>query len=303
MRRDVLILGASGYIGQALTQALGQERVLGTRYAADIPELPVFDVRTGTYAQLKVQDNPPRVAIILFAESRIENCFSDREAAYAVNVTATIRLIDELMEAGVMPVFVSTDLVFDGEKGGYTELDRPEPILEYGRQKLAVEQHLENSKEPYLIVRLPKVVSAIASTRSVFGDWLDAMLQGREVICFDDQFFSPIDVDDAAAGIVGLIDHNHTGLFHICGPDRWSRADLFDALAREVCCHSDISPKMVRCSIRSFQDFSEVRPFDTSLKSSKSTEIFDLKFRSMEEVCADAVQRALGDRNRSVQLR
>lgn len=303
MQRDVLIFGASGYIGQALTKALGRERVLGTRYAADIPDIPVFDVRSGTYAQLNIHDTPPRVAIILFAESRVENCFSDRDAAYAINVTATIRLIDELMEAGVMPVFVSTDLVFDGEKGGYTELDRPKPILEYGRQKLAVEQHLETSDEPYLIVRLPKVVSAIASTRSVFGDWIEAMLEGREVRCFDDQFFSPIDVEDVAVGMASLIDRNLSGLFHIGGLHRWSRADLFDTLAQEVRRYRDITPHMIRCSVRSFKEFSEVRPIDISLQSAKAIEALGLKVRSMEEVCARAAQRALDGQNKSIQNR
>jgi dTDP-4-dehydrorhamnose reductase len=291
MHRDILILGGSGYVGQALMQALGKERVIGTQYAADVPGMLVFDARSETYAQLNIRDNPPRYVIILFAESQIENCFRDQYFAFELNVTATIRIVDELMDAGVIPLFVSTDLVFDGEKGDYTELDHPEPILEYGRQKLAVERHLEDAGQPYLVVRLPKIVSTNITPRCVFGDWLDAILRGREIRCSDDQFFSPIDVEDAAAGIVGLIDQNLLGLFHIGGPDRWCRADLFDALACEVRRYKDVSTQMRRCSIRSFPEFSEIRPFDTSLQSDKSAKLLGLKYRSMEEVCAKAIQR------------
>ena len=70
--------------------------------------------------------------------------------------------------------------------------------LEYGRQKLVVERYLEASGSLHLIIRLPKVVSSDPSSDGFFGNWIHLIESRDEILCAEDQMFSPVDVRDVA---------------------------------------------------------------------------------------------------------
>ena len=286
---DVLILGGSGLIGGAIAEEFGKDSVLATYRTNPIEDGTYFDATVGSCASLIEQFGRPSIAVLLFAEAQIEFCYQNSSAAAEINIAATTRILDELLDIGVKPVFISTDVVFDGERGNYRECDIARPILEYGRQKLVVERYLEASGSPHLIVRLPKVVSSDPSSDGFFGNWIHLIESGNEILCAEDQMFSPVDVRDVAASIFLLVENTCEGLYHAAGSDNCSRADLFEELLNAIRKRKKTTAQMKRCSIRSFEGFSEDRPLDTTLDSSKLRGLGGTPVRSMEEVIEEAV--------------
>ena len=80
-----------------------------------------------------------------------------RKRSYAINVQSTRRVIDDLVELGIKPVFTSSEYVFDGEQGNYVEDDPAIPSTVYGSQKLQIEQYLTDRCVDYAVLRLAKV--------------------------------------------------------------------------------------------------------------------------------------------------
>jgi dTDP-4-dehydrorhamnose reductase len=96
----------------------------------------------------------PAAAVILLGITNIDACARDPAGSAEVNVRGIIRVIDDARALGIMPVFVSSDAVFDGSRAYWSEDDEPIPILTYGRQKLEVERHLAALPPPWIIAQL-----------------------------------------------------------------------------------------------------------------------------------------------------
>ena len=284
--KDYLILGGSSLLGRQLYQSLGSERATATychtAFQGGIAYCPLQDNLLGFLDNRSSFD----FGIILFAETRIDVCAQNSDEAELLNVKSTIRVIDALRERDIMPVFVSSDMVFDGENGRYKETDLPQPILTYGRMKLDVERYLEASDTPYLIVRLSKVFSKDPLVRTQFSDWRDAIVADEQIYCATDQKFCPIDIRDAVDGLKALMERGTSGLYHLAGPDVWTRANLFAALVAELRRYCpEISTRVEHCSIRDFDQFAEIRPLDISLDSSKFIAATGYEPRDIRETC------------------
>ena len=173
-----LVLGASGFVGRRLLRALGPEKAIGTWCSAPLPGAVRFDALTDDIGTLLDEHGPFRRGYILMAESRIDRCAGAPERTYALNVESVRRVIDALHDRDILPVFASTDCVFDGARGGYVEADAANPILTYGRHKRDVERHLEACGLPYVVARLSKVVDADPAGSGMLGEWIRG-IRGR----------------------------------------------------------------------------------------------------------------------------
>jgi dTDP-4-dehydrorhamnose reductase len=297
MRRfRLLILGASGSVGSRLYEALGQDRAIATYHSAAIAGAMHFDGRTMRLADhILPHAGIVSHAIILLGITNIDACARDPAGSRAINVDGTCRIIDDLIEHDIVPVFISSDAVFDGSRGGWSETDPPRPILTYGRQKLEVEQYLENTGRAALIVRLAKVVGTMSSRSDMLENWMDAFESGDVIRCARDQIFSPVQIDDVVASLIRLAEGGHTGLFHLGGPTVLSRLDLLETLLREVQRHRRPIADIVACNLRELP-FEEPRPLNSSLSADKLSASIDWQCRDMKSTCAVAAIRRYGDR-------
>ena len=175
-----LVLGASGFVGRHLLRALGAEKGVGTCHATSLPGAIPFDALTDDIGTLIDEHGPFGRAYILLAESRIDRCATEPERTFALNVDSVCRIVDTLQKRGILPIFASTDCVFDGDHGGYGEADSAHPILTYGRQKLDVERYLAASGAPYIAARLSKVVDADPAGTGMLGEWVRAIQNRRK---------------------------------------------------------------------------------------------------------------------------
>jgi dTDP-4-dehydrorhamnose reductase len=298
---SVLVLGGSSYLGRPLAAKLGPRRMLATYRRQPLEQGLYFDALTMRLADLPVDLADLSHAVILLGDAKPDSCAANPEQSWHLNVIRTKALLDELREAGVVPVFASTESVFDGEKGNYTERDAPGPIMEYGRQKLEIEHHLEDTTAHFLVVRLARLFSVQVDDATLLNAWVSDLEANRTVRCASDQVLSPLDVEDAAASIVALIDGRHEGIFNVAGPQAWSRLDILRELVTEYRRCARYSGEIVECSIREFPTI-ESRPRDSSLNPSKLISATGIIPKSVAACCRLANERrvALYDRRVAV---
>lgn len=290
---SALLLGASGFLGPALIEAFGPGGTIVTHCRHPRPGSLFFDARqTAVASLLPGLAQMSAAAIIMLGVTAIDDCARDPVGTAAVNVQGVIRVIDEVRALGMTPVFVSSDGVFDGSRGMWREEDAPNPILEYGRQKLAVERYLASLPPPWLIVRPPKLLDPAANPRCMLTGWAQALGEEKRILCATDQYFTPAAAPDVARAIALLLRHQAQGLYHLGGPRRLSRRELLDAVLAEYRRHAEPRAEIVNCSLRDIPVL-EPRPLDSSLDSTRFASAFSHPFRDPVEVAHAAVRAAL----------
>lgn len=279
---SLLVIGANGFIGQAFVrQRQGGEIYTARRMISG--EFVQFDPLTD---ELQTLNGISAIshALILFAEREPDRCIKDPIGTARVNVELPCRIVDQCFALGITPVLASTELVFDGKSGMYVESALPEPILEYGRQKLATERYLLSSRAEGLILRFPKTVGLQRHDHSLFTTWIDKILQGpKELTCAADQYFSLQLVDDVPAIVRSLAGHGMRGIVHVGDGRRHSRFDLLSQLCSTLKAIDIDTPELKKVSIHDF-NLPEPRPLDVSMNSSVLTSLTGIYAEPIEEL-------------------
>ena len=298
-----LIIGASGLVGTHLYSTLGPAHAVATCHRKPVAGGVPFDAVGMHLADAVLRAHRGFThAFILYGVTGIDECARDPRGTARVNVESMRAVIDDLTANGIVPVFASSDAVFDGSRGMWTEDDPVNPVLTYGRQKAEVERYLAATAPSSLIVRLAKVVSAAPGAGGLINDWLDQLERGEDIRCATDQVFSPADIEDVVRALIRLAEGGFSGTFHVCGPRALTRLEFLQLLAEEVRRYRPLRGRIVPCSIRDF-DFAEPRPLDASMSPRKVYAALGGGFDDMRVVCAraaaqryaqDAVARAAG---------
>jgi len=285
-----LIIGASGFIGRELYAALGPERAVATYRSRAFPGGVRFDPLT-----MRLSDSILRGphgfthAFVLYAMTDIDDCARHPDAAHAVNVTSPKQVIADLVEQGIVPVFASSDAVFDGVTGGYSETAQVHPVLTYGEHKAEMESYVSGLSSPWLIARLAKVVDGRPGSRDMLEGWLDQLDRGERLRCAHDQVFSPIAVADVARAMIDLCRRECAGLFNLCGPRALRRTELLHCLVDAAGRYRALEPNIEVCSLRDFS-FAQARPLNTSMLPDKLQDALGWAARDMGEVCERAAR-------------
>lgn len=257
----VLVTGASGQLGPYL---LGEVRRRGHEVVAWMGRGGV-DLRNTVAVERAFETAKPEAVIHAAAMSKPAEAVNHPEAARAVNVEATATLANLAEHAGARFVLLSTDMVFDGERGGYTEDDPPSPVSIYGRTKAEAERRVLGRRGA-AVVRLSLLYGrSMNGTPTLLDQQIDALRSGRSIRVFTDEWRTPLSLDDAAAGLVTLSERGAEGLWHLGGPERLSRSEFAERLAEALGVSKGLLERVSRLSIES----REPRPRDTSMSTAK----------------------------------
>jgi dTDP-4-dehydrorhamnose reductase len=264
----ILVLGASSYIGRQLCVQFGMDNIVATYNQSIIDGGVKFDALSMRLAD--ILDAAPDIshAIILFAEPNLNECAADVEVTRKLNVDSIVATIKDLNAAGIRTVFFSTDSVFDGVHGNYTETDIPNPVVQYGKQKREVEKFIQEHCDNYCIIRPTRVYGTEPGDGSIFNSWISALKDGDLIRVATDQKMSPILISDLTAGIEALIDMSATGIYHLAGPELNSRSGFFDMLVEEMLQYGRVEPRVEYCQLSDF-DLWETPPLNVSLDATK----------------------------------
>lgn len=226
------LFGASGAIGRHVLAAWRRDGgiVVGTSRRGG-EGLLSFDLQAEPW---DLTPFPPcRVALLLAGMSEVLACEADPATATRINAQQSARLAGLLHRRGMRVLYASTDYVFDGQRGGYREEDQANPIVAYGRSKLAGEEAVLAATEGQAcILRLSKVFSHHGGEKDIFAEMVALLRAGKKVHAARDQRFNPIEIQDLLAVLRYLTAVPLAGVLHVCGDHAASRLEMAQTLAR-----------------------------------------------------------------------
>ncbi|MFZ4599166.1 MAG: SDR family oxidoreductase [Terrimicrobiaceae bacterium] len=216
----ILIVGGTSRIGRALSD---RARAAGLAFQATSRD-PSSACFLNLVSPPELWRIPANVesAILCASITGLDACERDPSGTFAVNVTATIALARKLSSEGSRVSFLSSSQVFAPNGITPSEDDTPGPVTEYGRQKLEVERYLLDSVAGSKIIRLTKVIFA---GLPIFSQWTARFAQNQTAVAYADLYFSPIALEQTAAGILEIASSAHAGIFHLSASDSISYLD------------------------------------------------------------------------------
>jgi dTDP-4-dehydrorhamnose reductase len=185
----------------------------------------------------------PDVVIHAAAMANIDFCEQHPDLAVAVNVTLTQAVADSCSRGGSQFIYVSTDNVFDGERGGYTERDQPTPINEYARTKAAGEA-IAAGVAGSIIARLALVMGfgPLGGGNSFLERTIPMLRAGETINVPPEEIRTPIDVLTLGRALLELAAGSFQGTIHLAGSDVLDRVTLTRRIAERF----GYSPGLVR---------------------------------------------------------
>ena len=228
--KRILITGSNGLLGQKLVELLKQETsILTIATAVGKNRLPFQD--DYEYHQMDIT-NPievtevvgklkPDVIIHTAAMTNVDQCEMEKDACWKLNVTAVEYLVEACQKNNVFFLHVSTDFIFDGKSGPYSEEAEPNPVSFYGWSKFAAEKVVISSDINWAIARTVLVYGiAHDMSRSNIILWVKKSLEeGRQIKVVTDQFRTPTLAEDLATGCFLIANKEEKGIFNISGKD------------------------------------------------------------------------------------
>ena len=228
-RKKILIIGASGLIGNYIYRFLKYKsdvKVLGTRFSNEQDlELVFLDILNKLSISNIINNFNPDIVIVPASLPNVEYCEEHPEESREVNIKG-IKNIINIINSNVLFVYFSSDYIFDGVFGPYSEEDKPNPINEYGKQKLEIENYIKENLYNYLIIRTTVVYGWESKGKNFILGLINKLNSGEEINIPYDQINNATFAGDIALAIYKLIISGRIGIFNVAGDCLLSRFEF-----------------------------------------------------------------------------
>jgi dTDP-4-dehydrorhamnose reductase len=278
----ILITGSNGLLGQKLVKLFintGVSFIASSKGLNRNPDCPSncyqsLDVTNEKEIELFFDSNSIGAVIHTAAMTNVDQCETDRMGCDLLNVHATNYLWENCKKRGIHFQLLSTDFIFDGEKGNYREDDFPNPLSYYGKSKALAERLLiEDSNKNWSIVRTIVVYGTVhnISRKNIVLWAMDAIPKNQKMTIVDDQFRSFTWADDLALGCWLVIQKKQLGIFHIAGPETKSVYDWVVSIGKQFGWSTDCVEPISSSSLNQ----AAKRPPKTGFDLTKAKELLD----------------------------
>jgi dTDP-4-dehydrorhamnose reductase len=231
--KKILITGANGLLGQKLVSLYSQtqNREKYQLIATSRGESRINTIKDFEYQSLDITQPEeieavfskykPDAVIHTAAMTQVDDCETAQEDCWLYNTTAVEYLVKACETHNSFFLHLSTDFIFDGEEGPYTEEAKPNPVSYYGESKLAAEEIVMKSQCSWAIARTVLVYGITeAMSRSNIILWVKKSLEdGKTIQVVDDQLRSPTLAEDLAQGCALIVEKEAEGIFNISGKE------------------------------------------------------------------------------------
>ena len=284
----IMILGANGFTGRRILKRLApNHQVMACSLHPDI--LPEEDYQFQTLNMVDtdatdtlLKDFQPEVIINASALSVVDYCEQHPEEAYALNVSTVKHLAEYSQANSCRLIHLSTDFVFDGTASEpYKETDSPNPVNYYGKTKRWSEEAIEETCTNYAIARVEVVYgkpfpgqhgNIVHLVKSRLGN-------GQGIRVVSDQFRSPTWVEDIARAIESLLSEKHQGIYHICGRETLSVADIAYRTAK----YFGLDTSLIQAVTTEEMNEATPRPLFSPMSTEKAFQEFGYQPSKLEE--------------------
>jgi dTDP-4-dehydrorhamnose reductase len=239
----------------------------------------------------------PHVVIHAAAIGDIDLCEKEPNAARIMNVDLTRSVTECCARRGARLIYLSSDNVFDGTRGNYTEGDVPSPINEYARTKAASEAIVAAGVADSVIARVALVMgfALLGGGNSFLERTIPMLREGRTIYVPPEEIRSPIDVVTLGRALLELAATDFRGIIHLVGSEALDRVSLTGRLAGRF----GFSPELVVPRSPGAIAGRAPRPRDVSLNNAKARSILKTPMRDFDSAL-DLVLEMSGDRLRSL---
>lgn len=271
--KSVIITGANGLLGQKVVEEFAPHfQVVATGLEAE----PAQQWEGTEYQRMDITDTDslsdlvsavrPAVVINCAAYTDVDGAESEKETAWAVNAAAVKKMVRVLRRKEIKFVQISTDYVFDGTDGPYSEKDRPSPVNYYGTTKLAGDNAVIASGIDHLIFRTNVLYGVIPGGNNFVLWIIKSLRDGKAIRVVDDQVNNPTLADGLAHAILMGCVMNARGIFHYGGSELMDRYTFALRIAEHFQLDSSlISP----CKTGDLEQLVADRPRKSGLKTEK----------------------------------
>jgi dTDP-4-dehydrorhamnose reductase len=209
----LIVIGSNGFIGRHFCRAFPESLAIGR---SDL-DLCQPEIHCSTHWR--------RFALIAAGVGNPKKCESDPQHTYHCNVDGPISLGKQLSERGIVPIFFSTDYVFDDSL-------KVAPLNAYGRQKAELEAKVSHMDA--LVIRLSKVYGVEKGDGTLFDEMAATLVRGEYVQAARDQIFAPIYVADVIHQTMACLKAGQRGIVTLVGPRFASRLEMAKKVAAEL---------------------------------------------------------------------
>ncbi|MEO9803337.1 MAG: SDR family oxidoreductase [Reichenbachiella sp.] len=286
----ILITGSNGLLGQKLVKLLldqGVEVVATSRGANRINYLSMpfeyceMDITEEDEVNKVMAKYSPDVVIHTAAMTNVDQCEKEQEECRLLNVTAVKNLVEACEVQQSFLIHLSTDFIFDGEAGPYSEDDKANPISYYGQSKLDAEQLVKAASCHWAILRTVLVYGITPGmSRSNIILWVKENLEnGKPLNIVDDQWRTPTLAEDLAMGCYLAAKNRATGIFNISGEEMLTPYDM----AMKTASYFDLDASLItKVDASTFSQLAK-RPAKTGFILDKAKKVLNYQPHTFEE--------------------
>ena len=266
----LLITGASGLLGTKLCEiALRKNHEVYSVYSQHKPlygtpvRLDILDLKA---VQQTLDKTKPEAVVHAAALTDVDKCELEKELAWKTNVEGTRNMALSCSKVNAKLVYISTDYVFDGEKGNYEEEDEPNPMDYYGVTKLEGEKQAIQHCKNYAILRT-SVLYGWHPWKQNFAIWtFNQLKQNKEITVVEDHYNTPTLADNLAEITLEAILKDLQGLYHASGSQRISRYEFAKQIAKAF----NLDQNLIKpIKMNQLTAWVAKRPRDSSLNTDK----------------------------------
>ncbi len=268
----ILVTGSAGLLGSKIVEKLVKKGYdIYASYSKHEPTNgnPIrIDITNEDDVEKAFKISKPDIIIHAAALTNVDECEINKELAWKVNVTGTKNIVNLSKQYNAFLIYISTDYVFNGEKGMYKEDDTPDPINYYGLTKLKGEEEVMRLNNHSIIRSSVIYGSTPAAGKINFALWIIENLEkNKEIKIVTDQWNSPTLNTNLADMIIEILERRLTGIYHLAGATRISRYDFAKLIAKTFNLNENLIIPITSDKIQ----WTAKRPKDSSLNVSKAS--------------------------------
>ncbi len=277
------ITGGSGLLGERLATVAKDNDELTLVHNSNPTDNSIkCDITNEKEVKESIEKENPDVIIHCAAMTNVDLCEDETELAYKVNGDGTGYLAKAANDIDAKIIYVSTDFVFDGQRGYYKEDEKVNPLGIYAKSKYDGEVQLEKYSDNWAIARVSVLYGW--HSRLNFTTWvIEQLRQKNEINIVTDQINSPTLADNAAEAIFKIAEKDKNGIFHSAGNDAINRFDFTKKIADAF----DLDDSLINPTTSTQFVQKAPRPRDSSLNVNKVEKELDMKM----ETCSESLKR------------
>ena len=278
-----LVTGSAGLVGSQVIKDLAKsDNQVYSCYHDLKPEFGIptqMDLTSSEQIIKTIERIKPDAIIHLAAITNVDQCETEKDMTLLINAKATETISKQAAKQSAFFLYVSTDYVFDGERGMKNETDKPNPVDFYGKSKVEGEKAVMDMASSWCIARTSTPFGWHKTRKSFPVFVAENLRKKKEIKVVTDQYTAPTYVPNLSKMLIEIATRQIVGIIHVAGATRISRYEIASLVASKL----SLDKKFLKQTSIKDMNWTAKRPKDSSLDVSKATTILREKPLAIEQ--------------------